>query len=68
MSDLIQPLCETLVELLSVMDSTYLGELPPFRFVGIASRGMLKNPPSAWVMPIRSQFPDMGDRTGRREG
>ena len=66
MSELIQPVLDAFLALLSASGAT--GAQPVFGnvFVGPPT-GVLANPPAAWVIPGRTQFPDQGEGNIRTE-
>ncbi len=66
MSQLIQPILDSFQTLLTAPGST--GALAPFGNVYIGPpTGVLLNPPTAWVIPGRTQFPDQGEGNTRKE-
>lgn len=61
---LIQPIIDGVKSMLQALEC---GEDDAFRTVAVAWTGLLVNPPAAWVMPGRTQFPDRDDGTTRKE-
>jgi len=66
MSQLIQPILDAFFDLLCAKGAT--GSEPPFGDVFIGPpTGVIVNPPTAWVIPVRTQFPDQGEGNMRNE-
>lgn len=64
MSQLIQPILDGFVSLLKTLS---FGDDPALLTVGYAWTGNLINPPGAWVMPGKTQFPGRGEGTLRSQ-
>lgn len=65
MAELIKPVMECFEALLRTMQMPQ--GLQDFQLVGKAWNGLLVNPPSAWVMPGRTSFPNQGEGTTRSQ-